>query len=121
MLIWLRKNIALVLIIGALIGWGTYSVVSKTIATNSTPPGYSYHCFDSGELASNCVYIADPSSITGWVTNPNMRLEIISPRSSHNSKGGGTNTDVSTIVWTGADPAPCGFKRICYLAATGKT
>ncbi|HKP53693.1 MAG TPA: hypothetical protein VJ183_13705 [Chloroflexia bacterium] len=121
MLKWIRKNIALLLIIAALVGWGLFSVGSRMFGSMATPPGYAYHCFDSGELASNCVYIADPSSTTGWVTNPNMKLEIIHYRSGRRSAAGASGTDASVIVWSGPDPAPCGFKRICYVAATGKT
>jgi hypothetical protein len=117
MLQWIRKNIALLLIIGGLVGWGIYSVGSRMAGSAATPPGYAYHCFDSGELASNCVYLADPSSTTGWVTNPNMKLEIIHYRSGPRY----SSTDASVLVWSGLGPAPCGFKRICYVAATGRT
>lgn len=116
MLTWLRKNIALVLIIVALVGWGLFSVGSRMFGTAATPPGYAYHCFDSGELASNCVYLADPSFTTGWATNPNMKLELINYRSGRRS-----STDASVIVWSGSDAPPCGFKRICYVSGTGQT
>ena len=111
MLTWLRKNIALVLIIGALVAWGIYSVGSRMMNTANTPPGYAYHCFDSGELASNCVYLADPGATTGWVTNPNMKLELINYRSGRRN----SSTDASAIVWSGSDAPPCGFKRICFI------
>ena len=111
----LRKNMALVLIIAGLVGWGIYSVGSRMSATAATPPGYAHHCFDSGEIASNCVYLADPSSTTGWVTNPDMKLELINYRSGRRS-----STGASVLVWSGSDPAPCGFKQICFVAATGQ-
>lgn len=116
MLQWLRKNIALVLIVAVLVGWGLFSVTSRMRATGATPPGYAYHCFDSGDIMSNCVYVADPSSQSGWISNPNLKLELISYRSGRRSA-----TDASVLVWSGPDPAPCGFKRICFVAATNKT
>lgn len=76
MLKWIRKNFALLLIIVGLAGWGAYSVGSRMVGTAATPPGYAYHCFDSGDIASNCVYLADPSAQSGWVTSPNISLEL---------------------------------------------
>lgn len=118
---WFRKKIGLVLIFGALAGLGAYAVGSRIVGTSATPPGYAYHCFDSGELTSNCVYIADPSSTTNWVTNPNMKLDIIHYLSGGQRWGHRSTTDAAVIVWSGPDPAPCGFKRTCYVASTGKT
>lgn len=116
MLVWMRKNIFLLLIIVGLAGWGLYSVGSRAFGNLATPKGYAQHCFDSGELGSNCVYVADPSSTPGWVTDPNVSLEIIYYRSGRRS-----DSNASVLVWTGSQPAPCGYKRICYLASTGKT
>ena len=121
MLRWIRKYIALVLILSGLIVWGLFSVGNRFFATMSTPSGYAYHCFDSGELASNCVYLADPSFTPGWVTDPNMTLQIIHYASGRRSAGGGSATDASVIVWRGSEPTPCGFKRICFLSGNGET
>jgi hypothetical protein len=118
---WIRKNLALILIFGGLLGWGVYSVGSRMAGSAATPPGYAYHCFDSGELVSNCVYLANPSSTRGWATDPNMDLELIHYRSGSRSGSSASSTDASVIVWTGSDPPPCGFKRICFVAATNRT
>jgi hypothetical protein len=113
---WIRKNLALVLILAGLAGWGIYSVGNRMLAERTAPPGYSYHCFDSGELASNCVYLADPSSQSGWVLDRNLKLEIIDYRTTRYE-----STQVTVLAWAGKDPPPCGFKRICFVAANGNT
>jgi hypothetical protein len=116
MLPWIRKNLALVLILAGLAGWGVYSVGNRMLAERTAPKGYSYHCFDSGELASNCVYLADPSSQSGWVTDSNLKLEIIDYRTTRYS-----STRVTVLAWAGKGQAPCGFKRICFLNGNGGT
>src|SRR4028118_1679014 len=101
MLTWMRKNFGVVLIVAVLVGWGSYSVGSRMLGTSATPPGHACHCFDSGEITSNCVYVADPSSQSDWVSSPNVELEIIKYRSGRRS-----STSASVLTWSGPDPAP---------------